>query len=267
MSAENASALLLELRGISASSGGSEILEDVSMTVERGDRVAVMGPSGSGKSTLLKVAAGLEPAGSGHAFFDGRDIATLGQREELDFRKRAGFGFQDGALWENQTVLNNLALPLRIHRPELSEPEIAERSRALLSSLGFTDSLGVRPATLSMGERKIVSIARAIVLEPELVFLDDPTGHLDEDARDRLYAVVDKLVRKGTTIVAVTNNSGFVRRFALRLVVVANGRVTYDVPMKVALAAEGLEPAARSVVARLKRYAERDRLDEIEERR
>ncbi len=267
MNADTRSAPLLELRGISASSGGSEILEDVSLSIERGERIAVMGPSGSGKSTLLKVAAGLEPAGSGHAFFDGRDIATLGQRDELDFRKRASFGFQDGALWENQTVLNNLALPLRIHRPQLSESDIAERSRALLSRLGFTDSLGVRPATLSMGERKIVSIARALVLDPELVFLDDPTGHLDEDARDRLYSVVDALVRKGTTIVAVTNNTGFVRRFALRLVVVANGRVTYDAPMAVAMAAEGIETAARSVVARLKRYAERDRLDEIEEKR
>ncbi|MBP7094723.1 MAG: ABC transporter ATP-binding protein [Spirochaetia bacterium] len=267
MSPETPSAPLLELRGISASSGGSEILEDVSLKVERGDRVAVMGPSGSGKSTLLKVAAGLEPAGSGHAYFDGRDIAALGQREELDFRSRAGFGFQDGALWENQTVLNNLALPLRIHRPHLTESEIASRAVTLLKTLGFTDSPGVRPATLSMGERKIVSIARALVLEPELVFLDDPTGHLDEDARDRLYAVVDKLVRKGVTIVAVTNNSGFVRRFALRLVVVADGRVTCDAPMNVALAAEGLGTAARSVVARLKRYAERDRLDEIEEKR
>ena len=253
---------LVELRGASASSGGSEILEDVNLAIRPGERVAVMGPSGSGKSTLLKVAAGLVPADGGAALFDGRDVADLGPAEELDFRRRAGFAFQDGALWENQSVLDNLALPLRVHRPELREGEIADRAGIVLSALGYRDSTAVRPATLSLGERKLVSIARALVLDPELVFLDDPTGHLDEDGRDRLLAVVDGLAARGRTVVAVTNNSAFVRRFARRVVVVADGRVVWDAPIDAALSGEPEHPAARSAAARLRKASWKDEAEE-----
>lgn len=213
----------VELAGVSASSGGFEILKDVNLVFPENAWSVVLGAAGSGKSTLLKTAAGLVVPDSGAVRALGRDMAKFGQRDELAFRSRSGFVFQDAALWANQSILNNVAMPLRVHKNWLSEGEIAETCRALLARLGYTESLGVRPAELSAGEQKLVSIARAIAHEPSLLFMDDPTSNLDEDAVDRLFAELERLRERSVTVITVTNNSELAYRFADYLGVLKDG--------------------------------------------
>ncbi|HOX92629.1 MAG TPA: ATP-binding cassette domain-containing protein [Spirochaetales bacterium] len=240
----------LELAGISASSGGFRILTDVSLAFPENEWSVVLGAAGSGKSTLLKTAAGLMVPDSGTVLVVGRDMAKFNPRDEIAFRSRSGFVFQDAALWANQSILNNVAMPLRVHRNWMSESQIAETCRDILVRLGYTESMGVRPAELSSGEQKLVSIARALVHQPSLVFLDDPTSNLDEDAVDRLFAELDRLRASSVTVVTVTNNTELAYRFADYLGVLKDGSLLdfglYDATIARAEAALG------SSIARLK---------------
>jgi len=246
----DASVPALELRGITASSGGYEILSDASVAFPEGLCSVVMGAAGSGKSTLLKVAAGLIVPDSGTVSFRGADMARFGRKEEVAFRATTGFVFQDAALWADTTILGNVAMPLRVHKPWMGESAIAEAVRVLLERLGYDEGLAMRPAELSAGEQKLVSIARAVVHEPSLIFMDDPTSNLDEDAAERVFSFFDELRKKRRTIIVVANSSDLAFRLADRLGVI-KGRAmaafgAYDDTVG------GAEAALSTSLARLK---------------
>jgi len=133
-----------------------------------------MGPSGSGKSTLLKVAAGICVPDSGEVLVEGRSLLRMSDRRLLEFRRASGFMFQDAALWANKTIFENLALPLQIHRQDLAAASVRAEVLAALRRAGLEASAELRPAQMSMGENKIVSFLRAVVLRPALLFLDNP---------------------------------------------------------------------------------------------
>lgn len=213
----------IELRDVTASSGGYEILSGTSVAFPEGLCSVVMGAAGSGKSTLLKVAAGLVVPDSGSVSFRGADAARFGRREEFAFRADTGFVFQDAALWADTTILGNVAMPLRVHKRHLGEKAIAEAARRLLGQLGYDESLSVRPAELSSGEQKLVSIARAVIHEPSVIFMDDPTSNLDEDAVEKVFSLLDELRKKRRTIIVVANSSDLAFRFADRLGVIKAG--------------------------------------------
>ncbi len=227
-----APAPIMELLDVVASSGGYEILSQASIAFPEGMCSVVMGAAGSGKSTLLKAAAGLLVPDAGSVLFRGADMAKFHRKDEMAFRAASGFVFQDAALWANTTILNNVAMPLRVHKHWMGQSDVAETVRVLLKRLGYDEGMAMRPAELSSGEQKLVSIARAVVHDPALVFMDDPTSNLDEDAAENLFALLADLKAKKRTIVVVTNNSELAYRFADRLGVIKNGKMaafgTYD---------------------------------------
>ncbi|MBU0928364.1 MAG: ATP-binding cassette domain-containing protein [Spirochaetes bacterium] len=222
----------IELRDVTASSGGFQILSGASVAFPEGLCSVVMGAAGSGKSTLLKVAAGLVVPDSGAVSVGGSDLARLTRKEELSFRATTGFVFQDAALWADTNILGNVAMPLRVHKPWMGESTIAEAARVVLHKLGYDEGMALRPAELSSGEQKLVSIARAVVNDPAVVFMDDPTSNLDEDAAEKVYELLAELKQKRRTVIIVANSSELAYRFADRLGVIKGGSMaafgTYD---------------------------------------
>jgi ABC-type transporter Mla maintaining outer membrane lipid asymmetry ATPase subunit MlaF len=205
--------------------GDYEALRGISVGFPAGRSTVIMGPSGCGKSTLLKVAAGLIPPDAGKVLFQGQDIFLLSERGMREMRRTNGFVFQDGALWENKSLAENLALPLEVHFPSLSRSDIMKRVARALERVGLEDAAGQRPAALSGGERKIASFLRALVTEPSLVFMDEPTLSIDYGMTERINQMIRDLKARGSTIIAVTHDPQLTATLADRLVVMDAGKV------------------------------------------
>ncbi|MFH2114895.1 MAG: ATP-binding cassette domain-containing protein [Spirochaetota bacterium] len=240
----------IELSGVRASSGSYEIISGVDIPFHEGKTSVVLGTAGSGKSTLIKTAAGLVVPDEGRVCFRGQDIFGFNRSEEIAFRAASGFVFQDAALWANQTILNNVFMPLRVHKPWMGQSEMAEKARVLLTRLGYAEGMALRPADLSTGEQKLVSIARAIIHEPAVVFMDDPVSNLDEEAADRVYGVIEELRAQGRTLIIGANNSELAYRFADYLGVIKGGRIAIFGTYEQTVA--GAEEAMSASISRLR---------------
>jgi lipoprotein-releasing system ATP-binding protein len=198
--------------------GGLSILEHVSLTIDRGQSVAVMGPSGSGKSTLLYLLGALEPPTAGTITLDGTNPYTLSEREQARFRSaKIGFVFQDHLLLPQLSALDNVLVPTIVRRDEAASGRTIDRARGLLAQVGLADRLDHRPAELSGGERQRVAIARALVGDPALVLCDEPTGNLD---RASAAAVADLLLSlhhgHRNMLLVVTHSPSLAARFGRR---------------------------------------------------
>jgi putative ABC transport system ATP-binding protein len=203
-------------------------LDDVSLTVEQGEFLAIMGASGSGKSTLMNVLGCLDRATSGSYQLAGRDVARLGRGELAEIRNElVGFVFQSFNLLSRTSALENVELPLVY--AGLSRRERAARARAALDRVGLTDRARHHPAQLSGGQQQRVAIARAIVNRPRLLLADEPTGNLDSKTSASVMALFQQLSSDGLTIVFVTHEPD-VARYASRVVVMRDGRIVSDVP-------------------------------------
>jgi ABC-type transporter Mla maintaining outer membrane lipid asymmetry ATPase subunit MlaF len=202
-----------------------------------------MGPSGSGKSMLLKVAAAIIPPDTGRILMNGKNLQRLSQKDLLEFRRTSGFMFQDAALWENKTIFENLALPIQFHFPHRNSKQIESQIREHLESVDLFDSLDLRPAALSEGERKFISFLRAIVLDPQILFLDEPTPSIDHQLVEKMLGMIKTLKEKGCTIIAVTHDAHLTAMIANHLVVIKDGRI-----LESASAAEVRRSANREVI-------------------
>lgn len=202
------------------------VVNNFSYSFEKGQTVALVGPSGSGKSTVLKLAAGLLLPSDGAVFFKGRDIALMNRAQTLMFRKQAATVFQDSALWANQSLYQNLELPLKLHFPSMNKMERDQRMKEILSQVGFNKELGLRPAALSMGEQKLIGFARAMLCGPSILFLDEWTESLDDSASRRLVNLVDKRRREGDTIIFVSHNFKVIKRLADCIVMIVGGSLS-----------------------------------------
>ena len=198
-------------------SGPLPILEEVSLTLERGESAAIMGPSGSGKSTLLYILGALEPPTSGTVTLDGDDPWTMTEKEQAAFRsRRVGFIFQDHLLLPQLTALENVVTPALVH-PEGVTAAVRDRARELLAHVGLADRADHRPAELSGGERQRVAIARALIGSPGLLLCDEPTGNLDRtSAAGVADLLMDLHARLNTILVAVTHSPALADRFGRR---------------------------------------------------
>jgi lipoprotein-releasing system ATP-binding protein len=199
--------------------GELPILSDVSLTLERGDAVAIMGPSGSGKSTLLYIMGALEPPTSGSITLDGQDPFALGERAQAGFRNRhLGFVFQDHSLLPQCSVLENVLAPtLAAPAREDSAREDEQRARHILEQVGLTDRLDHRPGELSGGEKQRAAVARALVRDPVMLLCDEPTGNLDRASADSVANLLLELhARRRTILVVVTHNAALAGRFPVR---------------------------------------------------
>jgi putative ABC transport system ATP-binding protein len=201
---------LLEIQGVSkrVREGDRErpIFENIALTVDRGERVALLGRSGSGKSTLLNLIAGIELPTDGTIRVDGRPINTIDERERTLFRRRhIGFVFQFYNLIPTLTVLENVALPLELN----GEPrrDALSRARALLARVDLAEREAAFPDQLSGGEQQRVAITRALVCDPLLVLADEPTGNLDAATGRQVLELLDGLsVQQDVTLLTVTHS-------------------------------------------------------------
>ncbi len=196
--------------------GPLPILTDVSLVLQRGDAVSIMGPSGSGKSTLLYLLGGLEPPTSGRVTLDGTNPFSLDQRALAAFRNRSvGFVFQDHCLLPQCTVLENVLVPTLVCGD--SGASLAERARRLLDQVGLSHRLTHRPAELSGGEKQRVAIARALILEPALLLCDEPTGNLDRKSASTVQQILLDLHQgRENILIVVTHNPELAARFPMR---------------------------------------------------
>jgi len=168
----------IEIRGVSKAFGSQVVLDRVSCDVPAGKTTVILGPSGTGKSVLLKVVVGLLPPDEGQVLLDGRDLTRFTRAELYEARRRFGMLFQDGALFDSESVEDNVAFPLRRHT-RMRETEIAAIVAEKLRAVGLAQAGAKFPAELSGGMRKRVGLARAIALDPEVVFFDEPSSGLD----------------------------------------------------------------------------------------
>src|SRR5215204_3832906 len=222
---------MIELHGISKTytrpTGETvDALVDVSLRIERGEFVAMVGASGSGKSTLMNLLGLLDAPTSGRYLFDGRDVSGLSVAEQARFRnKRVGFIFQAFHLLPRTSALENVELPL-LYSDRASLIDLGKKA---LEAVGLADRLRHTPSELSGGQQQRVAIARALVNEPDLLLADEPTGNLDAQSAGEILEIFAALNRSGRTVVLVTHDAAIAAR-ARRVVRLEGGRVVADDP-------------------------------------
>jgi ABC-type lipoprotein export system ATPase subunit len=200
-------------------------VDGISLTIERGEFVALLGQSGSGKSTLLNLLAGLDRPSSGSVMVQGRDLAMMSSEELAAYRRNdVGMVFQAFHLIPSMTITENVELPMRF--AEVARTERGERVRESLEQVGLGKRLEHRPSELSGGEQQRVSLARALANRPSLLLADEPTGNLDSrTGEDILNLIRDLSLSLGMTVVMVTHERALAERFAQRLVFLADGKL------------------------------------------
>jgi putative ABC transport system ATP-binding protein len=221
---------VLDVRDVSKVYGEGETavwaLRGISLTVERGDYVAIMGASGSGKSTLMNILGCLDVPTEGRYLLDGLDAGALDDRSLAILRnRRIGFVFQSFNLIPRMTALANVELPLAYGR--LPARERRRRALAALEQVGLADRVGHEPNALSGGQQQRVALARALVTAPALLLADEPTGNLDTASTAEVLRILDRLAAAGRTIVLITHERD-VARHARRIIRLVDGRVVED---------------------------------------
>ena len=198
-----------------APNGPLKIVSDVSLSLARGDAVSIMGPSGSGKSTLLYIIGALEPPTSGTVSLEGQNPYQLKERDLAAFRnEQIGFIFQDHCLLPQCSVLENVLTPTLVAKVAASSEE---RARQLLEVVGLADRLDHLPAQLSGGEKQRVALARALIMKPQLLLCDEPTGNLDHKSAEVVASLLlDLHQQQQTILIVVTHSAELAARFPER---------------------------------------------------
>ena len=217
-------AALVELRDIEKSFEKNRVLRGVSLALTKGTILSVMGGSGTGKTVLLRISAGLHRPDAGEVYLFGTRTDRMREEAMLPLRRRTGFVFQGAALFDSLSVFENVAYPLREHA-RMSLGQITERVHQFLSLVGLPDTDDLLPAELSGGMRKRVGIARALVMEPEVVFFDEPTAGLDP-TNARLVAQLIAQLRTGVcdTAIVVTHDVEFAELVADQMAILVDGQ-------------------------------------------
>ena len=219
---------IISIQNVNKFFGTFQALSDVSLTVEAGQKVVVIGPSGSGKSTLLRTINQLEEISSGAIVVDGRDLGD--PKNDINrVREEVGMVFQNFILLRHKTVLENLTLaPIKLKK----EPKLQADKRAmeLLDKVGLVDKAGSYPVQLSGGQEQRVAIARALAMNPKIMLFDEPTSALDPEMIGEVLEVMVTLAREGMTMVVVTHEMGFAREVADSVVFMDEGKIVEIAP-------------------------------------
>ncbi|MBC7273000.1 MAG: amino acid ABC transporter ATP-binding protein [Streptomyces sp.] len=217
---------LIELRDVNKYFGDLHVLQDIQLTVGKGEVVVVIGPSGSGKSTLCRAINRLEPIHSGTILLDGRPLPEEGKALAA-LRADVGMVFQSFNLFAHRTVLQNVSLgQVKVRKRKKEDAD--KRSRQLLDRVGLADQADKYPAQLSGGQQQRVAIARALAMEPKALLFDEPTSALDPEMINEVLEVMRQLASEGMTMVVVTHEMGFARSAANRVVFMSDGRIVED---------------------------------------
>ncbi|NUU25645.1 MAG: amino acid ABC transporter ATP-binding protein [Streptomycetaceae bacterium] len=214
---------LVVLNKVNKHFGSLHVLQDIDLTIARGEVVVVVGPSGGGKSTLCRAINRLETIDSGEISIDGKPLPPEG-RELAALRADVGMVFQSFNLFSHKTVLANVTLGLvKVRRKDRKAAE--QRARQLLERVGVASQADKYPAQLSGGQQQRVAIARALAMDPKIMLFDEPTSALDPEMINEVLEVMRQLARDGMTMVVVTHEMGFARSAANRVVFMADGRI------------------------------------------
>jgi glutamate transport system ATP-binding protein len=217
---------LVVLDNINKHFGALHVLQNIDLTISRGEVVVVIGPSGSGKSTLCRTINRLETIDSGSITIDGKPLPAEG-RELARLRADVGMVFQSFNLFAHKTVLENVMLgQVKVRRSNKKAAE--QKARTLLDRVGVGSQADKYPAQLSGGQQQRVAIARALAMDPKVMLFDEPTSALDPEMINEVLEVMQQLARDGMTMVVVTHEMGFARSAANRVVFMADGRIVEE---------------------------------------
>jgi len=220
---------VLAVEGLHKSFGSQTVLNGISLAVSRGETLAVLGRSGTGKSVLLRLIIGLEKPDAGSIRIHGQDIVGLALDQMGTIRKKMGFLFQQAALYDSLTVEQNVSFPLQHHKKEMPKSERRDRVRGLLAEVGMEDALAKMPSDISGGMQKRVGLARALVLEPDILLLDEPTAGLDPISSGEIDDLVLKLGEEHhMASVVVTHDLHSAKTIADRLALLNEGNVVIE---------------------------------------
>lgn len=216
--------MMIEVKNIRKSFGTLEVLKGVDLTVEKGEIVSIIGKSGAGKTTLLQIIGTLDKPDSGSVVIDGIDVFALKEQELADFRNRhIGFIFQFHQLLPEFTTLENVMMPALIAR--MGEKEAEQRAVQLLTELGMAERLTHKPNQLSGGEKQRVAAARAMMMSPDVILADEPSGSLDESNKKELHKLLLQMREQyGQTIIIVTHDKELAE-ISDRVIEIVDGRV------------------------------------------
>ena len=209
--------------------GGNQVeaLKNLSFSVEEGEYVAIMGESGSGKTTLLNILAALDKPTGGQVLLNGKNIVDIREKEISAFRREnLGFVFQDFNLLDNFSLKDNIVLPLVLSGVDYKEME--RRITPIAAQLGILDILGKYPYEVSGGQKQRAAVARALIIKPELVLADEPTGALDSKATEDLLTLFNKINERGQTILMVTHSTKAASH-ARRVLFIKDGEVFHQI--------------------------------------
>jgi phospholipid/cholesterol/gamma-HCH transport system ATP-binding protein len=217
---------VIEILNLRKSFGSQEVLKDLSLKLFKGENLVVVGKSGTGKSVLIKCIIGLlDPDGGVINVFQ-KNVTSLKRKEYDDFRKKIGFLFQSGALYDSMTVKQNLEFPLRRTKKDLTEKEIIEKINEVLENVGLKDALNKMPSQLSGGMRKRISLARSIVVDPLIMLYDEPTTGLDPVTSDEISTLINDVQKKyKTSSIIITHDIKCALKIADRIVMLKDGVV------------------------------------------
>ena len=214
---------MIEVKNLKISFGKLNVLKDVSIKIEKGEKIVIIGPSGSGKSTFLRCLNRLETPDGGQILFEGNDLTD--PKTNLDLcRQKMGMVFQHFNLFPHLTVLQNITLApvtLKLKTPEEAEKEAME----LLERIGLPDKANVYPSTLSGGQKQRIAIVRSLAMHPDVMLFDEPTSALDPEMVGEVLEVMKDLARDGMTMVVVTHEMGFAREVADRVLFMNEGYI------------------------------------------
>jgi ABC-type polar amino acid transport system ATPase subunit len=219
---------VIETKSLCKSFGELQVLSGISETIEKGDKVVIIGPSGSGKSTFLRCLNLLEAPTSGEIWFEGEEITNPKCSIDL-LRRRMGMVFQHFNLFPHLTILDNIMLApvtLKLQNRE----EAAENALRLLSRIGLRDKADVYPAMLSGGQKQRIAIVRALAMNPEVMLFDEPTSALDPEMVGEVLQLMKELAEEGMTMVCVTHEMGFAKEVANRVLFMDGGQILEQAP-------------------------------------
>ena len=213
------------MEDVSVTDDRTVILNKISLEFVPGKVTVIMGTSGCGKSTALKAAAGLIPISRGTVKYGDLKLYKLNQKDFAMVQKHTGFMFQDGALWANKNLYDNLSLPLIISEPDIDKETLDRKVRALLASFQMEGQIMSRPVALSAGEKKIISFLRAVISDPQILFMDEPTTYIDRKSTLLLIKKIFQFKKEGKTIVLVTHDLPLARSLADYFIFLHQGNI------------------------------------------
>ncbi len=223
--------VVLEVRDVHKAYGEKKVHKGVSFELRKGEILGLFGGSGTGKSVILRAIIGLEKPDSGQILFEGNDLTRLSERQMIPVRNKIAYVFQNGALFDSLTVQQNLSYPLEEHTL-LNEEQIEARVNQMLELIDMKGSNKLLPSELSGGMQKRAGLARAIILEPQIVLFDEPTAGLDPVNTKRLLDNIRRLKQKGLTGIFVTHDIPSAFDIADRIAILYNGQIHTNEPVE-----------------------------------